>query len=173
MRIVVQAFDTRLITKGITGFLHQEFRELELLNKIIWSKYMCTLLNTVSGVTRSELLRSYQEYQGSAYDPENWHAVLTWQSGDALKMPQQQIWTLVSKDSKPTKVDDKVKTLIKRKRTTQGGKQSKRARHSIELLKPSAIRWDIINCCAYDALFTIYEYLCNKDRLFHISGDLN
>jgi hypothetical protein len=33
----------------------------------------------------------------------------------------------------PTKVDDKVKTPIKRKRTTQGGKQSKRARHSIEL----------------------------------------
>jgi hypothetical protein len=146
MRIIVQAFDTRLITKGITGFLRQEFRELELLNKITLSKCMCTLPNTVSGVTRSELLHSYQEYQGSDYDPEDLHVVLTWQSGDAPdapKMPLQQIvslWTLVSKDLKPTKVDDKVKTPIKRKRTTQGGKQSKRARHSIELLKPSAIR---------------------------------
>ncbi|KAJ7240702.1 hypothetical protein C8J57DRAFT_954256, partial [Mycena rebaudengoi] len=100
--------------------LCQEFRELELLNKITWSKYMFTLLNTVSGVTRSELLRSYQEYQGSAYDPENLHVALTWQSGDAPNMPQQQIvssWTRVSKDLKPTKVDDKVRTPIKRKRT--------------------------------------------------------
>jgi hypothetical protein len=48
-----------------------------------------------------------------------------------------------------------VKTPIERKRTNQRGKQSKQVRHSIELLKPSAIRWDIINCCAYDALFTI------------------
>ncbi|KAJ7281124.1 hypothetical protein C8J57DRAFT_949259, partial [Mycena rebaudengoi] len=54
--IIVQAFDTRLITKGITGFLCQKFRELELSNKITWSKYMFTLLNTVSGVTCSELL---------------------------------------------------------------------------------------------------------------------
>jgi hypothetical protein len=71
---------------------------------------MCTLPNTVSGLTGSELLRSYQEYQGSDYDPENLHVVLTWQSGDAPKMPAQQIfssWTLVSKDSKPTRIDDK------------------------------------------------------------------
>ncbi|KAJ7272218.1 hypothetical protein C8J57DRAFT_1064373 [Mycena rebaudengoi] len=132
MRIIVQAFDTRLITKGITGYLCQEFGELELLNKITWSKYVCTLPNIVSGVTRSELLRSYQEYQGSDYDPEDLHVALTWQSGDAPKMPAQQIvssWTLVGKDLKPTRVDDKVKTPIKHKRTTQGGNRASAPQH--------------------------------------------
>ncbi|KAJ7246760.1 hypothetical protein C8J57DRAFT_989415, partial [Mycena rebaudengoi] len=37
---IVQAFDSRAITKGISGFLRQEFRELELLNEITRSKYV-------------------------------------------------------------------------------------------------------------------------------------
>ncbi|KAJ7776745.1 hypothetical protein B0H14DRAFT_2401529, partial [Mycena olivaceomarginata] len=28
--VILQGFDTSLITSGISGFLHQEFRELEL-----------------------------------------------------------------------------------------------------------------------------------------------
>jgi hypothetical protein len=39
---IVQAFATTAITKGITGYLRQEFRELELLNEITEGKYSCT-----------------------------------------------------------------------------------------------------------------------------------
>jgi hypothetical protein len=122
---------------------------------------MCTLPNTVSGVTRSELLRSYQEYQGADYDPADLHAALTWRTSDAPKMPQLQIsrlWTLVGKDLKAVKVDDKVMPPpSKRKNNAQGGKQPKRARLHTDVVKPSAMRWDRINySCAYDTLFTIH-----------------
>ncbi|KAJ7237791.1 hypothetical protein C8J57DRAFT_1439129 [Mycena rebaudengoi] len=156
---IVQAFATKVITKGITGYLCQEFRELELLNEITRGKYMCTLPAFVSGVTRSDLLRSYQEYRGTDYDPSDLHTSLTWRTGDAPKMPPVQIvssWSLVGKDLKPVKEITKAPSQPKRKKNEQGGQPSKKARLQTEVIKPSATMWDNVNySCAYDALFTL------------------
>ncbi|KAJ7292159.1 hypothetical protein C8J57DRAFT_956023, partial [Mycena rebaudengoi] len=94
---------------GITGYLRQEFRELELLNEIIQAKYMSLLPLSVTGVTQSELLRTYQEYQGSDYNPVELHSALQWHSGDAPKIPAIPIvgqWSLVGKDLEPAKSDE-------------------------------------------------------------------
>lgn len=37
--LIVQGMDTSKITKGISGFLRQEFRELEILNEITKLRY--------------------------------------------------------------------------------------------------------------------------------------
>jgi hypothetical protein len=107
---IVQAFATTAITKGIAGYLCQEFRELELLNEITEGKYSCTLPPTVTGVTRSDLLRSYQEFKGKDYDPKDLHSALAWRAGDPPKLPdfvQQSQRTLVGKDNK---ADEKNRT---------------------------------------------------------------
>jgi hypothetical protein len=67
--VILQGFDTSLITSGISGFLRQEFRELELLNEITRLRYEGELPEEVSGSDRIELLCSYQRYRGGEYDP--------------------------------------------------------------------------------------------------------
>ncbi|KAJ7198209.1 hypothetical protein C8J57DRAFT_1262512 [Mycena rebaudengoi] len=132
---IVQAFATKVITKGITGYLRQEFRELELLNEIT------------------------REYRGTDYDPSDLHTALTWRTGDAPKMPPVQIvssWSLVGKDLKPVKEVTKAPSQPKRKKNEQGGQPCKKARLQTEVIKPSATMWDNGNySCAYDALFTL------------------
>jgi hypothetical protein len=116
---------------------------------------MCSLPLSVAGMTRSELLRTYQEFKGKDYDPEDLHEALDWKKGDAPKMPPVQIlsgWTLVGKDLKPVKTDTQASPPSKRKNNSQGGKSLKRARTQPAVIKPSAIMWDRINySCAYDA----------------------
>ncbi|KAJ7476503.1 hypothetical protein FB451DRAFT_1033244 [Mycena latifolia] len=66
--VILQGFETHLITSGITGFLRQEFRELEMLNEITRLRYEGNLPDEGAGSDRIELLRSYQTYKGKAYD---------------------------------------------------------------------------------------------------------
>ncbi|KAJ7790314.1 hypothetical protein B0H14DRAFT_2259386, partial [Mycena olivaceomarginata] len=54
--VILQGFDTSLIPSGISRFLRQEFRELELLNEITRLRYEGELPEEVSGSDRIELL---------------------------------------------------------------------------------------------------------------------
>ncbi|KAJ7238671.1 hypothetical protein C8J57DRAFT_1086800, partial [Mycena rebaudengoi] len=106
---------------------------------------------SVTGVTWSELLQAYQEYQGSDYDPVELHYALQWRSGDAPKIPTIPIvgqWSPVGKDLKPAKSDkisDDVPSVpSKRKCKSQGGKQQKKS-HLQDVVKPSATLWDQVN----------------------------
>ena len=74
--IIVQGFDQSKFMGGVTGWLRQEFRELELLDEITKLKYEGKLPPKVQGATRVALIHSYQSYKGTKYVPKIVHGAL-------------------------------------------------------------------------------------------------
>ncbi|KAJ7128335.1 hypothetical protein C8R44DRAFT_560038, partial [Mycena epipterygia] len=58
--VLLQGVSPAKITNGISGYLRQEFRELELLNEITALRFLNKLHDSVRGINRREILRSYQ-----------------------------------------------------------------------------------------------------------------
>src|SRR6185369_4446613 len=73
--IIVQGFDPSTIqdTTKMSGFLRQEFRELEMLNEITRLRYKDELPESVNAKTRYALLRQFKEAKGEHYEPEGVH----------------------------------------------------------------------------------------------------
>ena len=93
---------------GVTGWLRQEFRELELLDEITRIKYEGKLPSKVQGATRVALIHSYRTYKGTKYVPKTVHGALKWSDNDpfALEEPYKEAeWELVkhTKDKKLAK----------------------------------------------------------------------
>ena len=77
--LLVQPFSDKKITGGISGYLRQEFRELEILNTITIKAYEGRLPDSVKGRLRNVLIRSYQkcvEYNGE--HDLGWHPAIRW-----------------------------------------------------------------------------------------------
>jgi hypothetical protein len=139
------------------------------LNEITQAKYMSLLPLSITGVTWSELLRTYQEYQGSDYDPVELHSALQWRSGDAPKIPAIPIvgqWSLVGKDLKPAIPTKFRMTLHLCPLNTNVKIREQTTKKSClqDVVKPSATLWDRVNySCAYDTLFSILYDVCRLD----------
>jgi hypothetical protein len=87
--IIMQGFNTKTITKGISGYLRQEFRELEILNEITRLKYEQQLPDELNGLTRNMLLRQFQILKGTGFAPKDVPEVITWSETNPMdKVPQ-------------------------------------------------------------------------------------
>jgi len=76
--VIVQSFSPRLITSGASGYLRQEFRELELLDEITKLRYEGELPDHIQGKFRNPLIRAYQKWKGTEYVPPITHPALKW-----------------------------------------------------------------------------------------------
>ncbi|KAJ7124186.1 hypothetical protein C8R44DRAFT_551261, partial [Mycena epipterygia] len=61
--VLLQGISPAKITSGISGHLRQEFRELELLNEITALRFLNSLPDSIRGINRREILRSYHVWQ--------------------------------------------------------------------------------------------------------------
>jgi hypothetical protein len=87
--VIVQGFNAKIITKGISGYLRQEFRELEILNEITRLKYEQQLPYEMNGLTRNMLLRQFQMLKGTGFAPKYVPEVITWSDKKPMnKVPQ-------------------------------------------------------------------------------------
>ena len=66
-----QRFDDFKIRGSISGWLRQEFRELELLNEITRLQYLRKLPINVDGVTRKQMIHRYRELKGEDFVPQS------------------------------------------------------------------------------------------------------
>ncbi|KAJ6629663.1 hypothetical protein B0H10DRAFT_1746003, partial [Mycena sp. CBHHK59/15] len=159
--VIVQGWDATLITRGISGYLHQEFREQELLNEITLLKYEAKSPADIKGDFHTTLIRSYQLSKGHNYDPKDLHLALIWHTGDPAKLPielLQSSWTLVGGDRTAEKVSDKKATKYGKRRTTSDIQppKTKRKKAVVSIPPPIATLWDPSNySCSYDAIFSI------------------
>lgn len=180
--IIVQGFDPKVITGGASGYLRQEFRELELLDEITRLKYERQLPSDINGHCRNTIIRQFQKWKGTSYNPQNIHSAIRWCKNDPfdiLPVVTDSPWQIVQK--KETKSDgvqfkskksDLVKFVpakgsapltLKRKLdeetmiTSNNSKKMKMANgDSVDADSPLGLVWDSDNySCAYDALFTI------------------
>ncbi|KIM35720.1 hypothetical protein M413DRAFT_50015, partial [Hebeloma cylindrosporum] len=68
--IILQGFDTQKMTGGASGALRQEFREIELLDKITNLRYLGKLHKSVIGCTRNQVIKCFREWK----DERTWTA---------------------------------------------------------------------------------------------------
>lgn len=98
--IIVQPFDPRKLTGGISGSLRQEFRELELLDEITKLRYLGKISPKVTGITRNELIHSFRKRKGEQFMPKTMHRALKWNVGDTFPIEDVQAdapWQIVEK----------------------------------------------------------------------------
>ena len=103
--IIVQAFSDSLITGGCTGYLRQEFRELDLLDEITALKYENKIPNNVDiiGHYRNDLIHKYRQWKSVEHVPKHTHSAIAWSI--TRPFPLEPItstakWELVAKDRK-------------------------------------------------------------------------
>ncbi|KAJ7929445.1 hypothetical protein B0H13DRAFT_1859657 [Mycena leptocephala] len=99
--VILQGMASWKVTKGIDGYLRQEFRELELLNEITKLRYENNLPSDVKGLERREILRAYQIWKGGAHELSDLHHAVRWKKGDAPLIPARTAignWGLVGED---------------------------------------------------------------------------
>jgi hypothetical protein len=189
----MQGFDENKITSGIKGDLRQEFRELEILDKITRLHFAGKLPGAVTGVYRRELLRSYKLCTGgkTLTDAPHVHPVLRY--NDTLdnnnEITEYSEWMLSSKDqtkrkatadldSSPTK-----KCAVHSREAEVGVLGHNAPRHyEVELvgchprnraLSPLGLIWDHVNhSYAYDSLFTcLTQARVERSRWLDVVGD--
>src|SRR5882762_9733386 len=104
--VIVQSFSPRLITCGASGYLRQEFRELELLDEITKLRYEGELTECIQGNFRNPLIRSYQKWKGTDYVPSLTHPALKWSVTDPLPLlpvVTDAPWQIIETDVKKKK----------------------------------------------------------------------
>ncbi len=85
--IILQGFDSVKLTSGTSGYLRQEFREIEILDHITELRFERQLHPTITGVDRNTLIRRYRQHFGCKYMPNHLHKSLSWDgnSGEWLE----------------------------------------------------------------------------------------
>lgn len=103
--LIIQGFDSQRITGGLSGYLRQEFRELELLDQITELKYLGTLPDNICAETRRALIYQFRKWKGTNFVPTNTHNAIKWNEDDPLILQEPEInpkFTLIGKKVKIT-----------------------------------------------------------------------
>jgi len=176
--IIVQSFSPQMITSGATGYLRQEFCELEILDEITKMRYKDTLPAKVQGSVRNSLIRSFQKWKGTTYVPPSTHKALKWTTRDPLPLLSAVTdapWQMISKVKKNKVVKDDSKEAqtsfvpakgsipvnIKHKlanEETPGTLKKQRTlrSHDTSASSPAGLLWDGEDySCAYNALIIV------------------
>ncbi|KAJ7111110.1 hypothetical protein C8R44DRAFT_562398, partial [Mycena epipterygia] len=73
--VILQGISPAKITNGISGWLRQEFRELELLSEITALRFHNVLDDSVKGENRRYIIRAYQILKGGAKWTDNFELI--------------------------------------------------------------------------------------------------
>jgi hypothetical protein len=166
-----------MITSGATGYLRQEFCELEILDEITKMRYGNTLPAKVQGSLRNPLIRSFQKWEGTTYVPPSTHKAFKWSIKDPLPLLSAVTdapWQIISKDKKCVVKDDSegaqtsfvpakgsipvnIKWKSADKETSGTLKKQRTLRsHDASASSPAGLLWDGDDySCAYDVLITV------------------
>jgi hypothetical protein len=190
--IIVQGFDAKVITGGASGYLRQEFRELELLDEITQLRYVGLLPEKINGNRRNVVIRQFQTWKGTDYVPKNVHHSIRWDKHDPLDMLDVMTdtpWQIVKKIEnkkglKPgLKSNSNVVGFVAAKGTTsvnfvKGQKRkledddTEQLARKLKIIEsipeesvgPEGFVWDGQNySCAYDSVLTILLSIWTQD----------
>lgn len=104
--VILNGFNSKTITGGLSGNLRQEFRELEILDDISKLQYEGTLTSEVKGSARREIISQYRRWKGDRHMPQQIHKELEWSDCSPFILSNEENipWTIVNnKKIIPTK----------------------------------------------------------------------
>ncbi|KAJ7658991.1 hypothetical protein B0H17DRAFT_954878, partial [Mycena rosella] len=76
---------------GISVYLRQELRELEILDEITKLRMQGLLLSIVVCLYRRRLLRSYYAWKANHYDPAHFPRTTQWNSSMGPRVPEPKL----------------------------------------------------------------------------------
>ncbi|EDR04391.1 uncharacterized protein LACBIDRAFT_304622 [Laccaria bicolor S238N-H82] len=177
--IIVQGFDTRKITKGISGFLRQEFRELFLLDEVTTMRYHGTLPEGIFGDLRNPTVRAYQLWKRIKKKEQlPCIAALRWGPTDQEIKDIQKDGTWDLKINAQTAISNYIPdpSKIKPKTNTSSTEKAKKKTNTttqsemtITNYSPVGPIWDAISySCTYDAPFAILYNMWKENKRAHM-----
>jgi hypothetical protein len=98
--LIMQSLQPSIITGGCSGWLRQEFRDLEILDEITRLAFHSQLVPEINGHCRNTLIRQFRTWKGQNYVPENLHPTIKWsaQHPNPLEADAQDIpWKIVNR----------------------------------------------------------------------------
>ena len=196
--VIVQSFSPSAIIGGASGWLRQEFRELEILDEITKMGYESKLPSHVNGHRRNTLICHYRDWRGSMHNPEHMHPAIQWSDNKPYPIihTTDSPWKIIDKkkigatseeiaiNTQPAEGSIPVSNSKKRKLDESDDKNvgvAKKLKLSVQdipdyLHSPIGPKWDPENySCAYDAMFSIlcYIWTTNPHKWNKIFKDLN
>ncbi|KAJ7633728.1 hypothetical protein B0H17DRAFT_961652, partial [Mycena rosella] len=183
--IIVQSLNEKVVTSGISGYLRQELRELEILDEITRLRCEGKLPTSVTGLYRRRLIRSFYAWKANHRDPPDFHPAMGWDPSMGPRIPEVTTYsewrpsTSGSNKRKNTAVDVKpdVLPLSKRSKTESGtvpsGPAANGAWRSLNVgpafasvVPPVGLIWDNRDhSCAYDATLPVLYNVWVEDPL--------
>ncbi|KAJ7171049.1 hypothetical protein C8R46DRAFT_895673 [Mycena filopes] len=172
--IIVQEFDHKKITSGMSGYLRQEMRELELLDEITKLRYENMLPPEVTGLYRRPLLRSYYAWRSDHKDPTHFHSSIRWDKTQGPRVPEPikySEWRVSNPKGKKRKTEDvsardAPEDPPKKKKKLIGQLDPPIGRAGAGARRPIGTVWDGLNhSCGYDSVFTIVGNVWAEDPL--------
>ncbi|KAJ7733308.1 hypothetical protein B0H16DRAFT_1468145 [Mycena metata] len=170
--VIVQGFDAKKITSGMSGFLRQELRELEILDEITRLRFEGKLPRTVAGLYRRGLIRSFYAWKTDHRDPPHFHPAMRWNASMGPRVTEPVIyseWRPSGQSHSKRKASstahisrqEYVETSnadmrpVKKRKIDQAPHTA--MPHLVpQLRKPVGLIWDARDySCAYDSTFTI------------------
>jgi hypothetical protein len=181
--IILQDFDEAKITSGMSGYLRQELRELELLDEITRLRYEGHLPREVCGIYRRQLIRSYliwrcQQLENiPACDDKKWFTDVDipeqvdyseWRPSDKPSNKRKADCQTISIDNRGTLEQDRKKMRIM-DASLNISKQSdaQQIRLHAGSVPPIGLSWDSGNySCGYDATISVLRsiWVENEDQ---------
>ena len=182
--IIIQGFDDKVINSGCSGYLRQEFRELEILDEVTTLRYEGKLPRNINGSLRNPLIRQFQKWKGVNYVPSKTDAALRWSSSNPLPLLRpvtDNPWTLIGKGSlkkqtvKPVSNSvaasgsQPIASLKNKMDNLSLGPKKKSKITPVEVQdpdidSPQGLTWDSENwSCAYDAIIGILYNIWIQD----------
>ena len=110
----MQSLQPSVLTGGCSGWLRQEFRDLELLEEITRLQFISQLVPEIDGHCQNTIIRQFQIWKGLNYTPENLHPTIKWSAPQPYS-PEAEVqdisWKIVNrkKDLDFNSNDSKIK----------------------------------------------------------------
>jgi len=100
--IILQGFDASRINNpaNLSGYLRQEFRELEILDEITKLRFEGNLPDNVDSKRRYGLLNQFKKWKGDLYEPANIHPALSWKKNLEICNEDPVDWKLLEHGAK-------------------------------------------------------------------------
>ncbi|KAF8814122.1 hypothetical protein BYT27DRAFT_7219925 [Phlegmacium glaucopus] len=160
--LILQGFYPRKITGRCSGALHQEFRELEILDEITKFRYEGKLSVKIYGDIHNTLIQAFREWKGQQYVPNIVHSAIQWSKHDPLLESEiidikQILGSFNTENKKKRKVDDNICNKPKMSKGTVKKLEPTLIDNINHYLIPQGMIWSN-NSCAYDSIFPNYDF---------------
>jgi hypothetical protein len=156
--VLIQQFAEHKITGGISGWLRQEFRELNVLDEVTRLRYESRLPENIFGPLRNPVVRAYYLWINDLKDDSKWHSAIQYKVGEHKLKPVEldATWDINAVHV----LQKETRTTLKRGATEMNGTEmpglAVRPKYTDESSPPLGLIWDSKDySCAYDSLFTV------------------